>query len=728
MASPTMLGEERTKMDRPILKAVAHSVLLLLLSAGAAAQSVSRTDLEGAASNTTDWLMYSRDYMAHRYVELDQITPANVNRLHPVWVFATGGENRGLEATPLIHDGVLYVSADGSRVFAIDARTGAKKWSYDPQIPDEAERVYCCGSINRGVALSGDLVIIGTMDARLVALDKATGSVAWETQVIEWQQGYSITGAPLVVKDLVLTGVAGGEFGIRSFVKAFSVETGELRWTAYVIPGPGEPGNETWPGDTWKNGGGSTWTTGVYDPELNLVYWNTGNAAPWNCEVRKGDNKWTAGTIAIDADSGEIEWGFQYTPWDCWDYDAVSTPVLVDIELDGHGPVKTLLHYDKNGFFYALDRTDGSFLYGEPIVPGINWAFGLDPQTGRPDVNPDMIATSGGPEVGPIIPSLEGAIDWQPLSYNPELQMLYFMSNHWAMGFKFWERGTFPVPTNGEWYLGADYQQYLISENPGNFVAFDVQKREIVWRQTSPAPFWAGSVATSSGLVFTGDMRGYFMALDARTGTLLWQFQTGSGIIGSPITYELDGTQYLAVPSGGIGGDMTFYYTEPKAGNIWVFALDGGGPARVAPGTNLVTLKVGLPRVGEPGHTLGGRVLPGYGFPPTEGGEPIEGSGPPQPTATGGTEIGGAEGGVPNPFAGDAEAVVEAEALYRASCIGCHKTSGGSGPNLFGAGLSTERFLEQVMRGGNGMPAFGTVLDRDQILKLHALAASRERF
>ena len=715
-------------MDRPVSKAVAIFALLLVLSSGATAQSVSRADLEDAASNTTDWLMYSRDYLAHRYVELDQITPANVNRLHPVWVFATGGENRGLEATPLIHDGVLYVSADGSRVFAIDARTGAKKWSYAPQIPDEAERVYCCGSINRGVALSGDLVIVGTMDARLVALDKSTGSVAWETQVIPWQQGYSITGAPLVVKDMVLTGVAGGEFGIRAFVKAFSVETGELRWTAYVIPGPGESGNESWPGDTWKNGGGSTWTTGVYDPELNLVYWNTGNAAPWNCEVRKGDNKWTAGTIAIDADSGEIAWGFQYTPWDCWDYDAVSTPVLADLELEGHGPVKTLLHYDKNGFFYALDRTDGSFLYGEPIVPGINWAFGLDPQTGRPDVNPDMIATSGGPEVGPIIPSLEGAIDWQPLSYNPGLGMLYFMSNHWAMGFKFWEKGTFPVPTNGEWYLGADYQQYLISENPGNFVAFDVQKREIVWRQTSPAPFWAGSVATSSGLVFTGDMRGYFMALDARTGTLLWQFQTGSGIIGSPITYELDGTQYVAVPSGGIGGDMTFYYTEPKAGNIWVFALDGGGPARVAPGTNLVTLRGGLPRVGEPGHTLGGRVLPGYGFPPTEGGEPIEGAGPPQPTAAGGADADTAEGALQNPFHGNAEAVEEAEALYRANCIGCHKSSGGSGPNIFGTGLSTQRFLEQVMSGGNGMPAFGTVLERDQILKLQALAASRERF
>ena len=221
---------------------------------------------------------------------------------------------------------MLYISADGSRVFALDARTGKKIWGYDPEIGKEVERVYCCGAINRGVALGGELVFIGTLDARVVALNKDTGAVVWDAQVVDWTQGYSITGAPLVVKDMVLTGVAGGEFGIRGFVKAFDAKTGELRWTAYTIPGPGEPGNETWPGDTWKNGGGPTWTTGVYDPSLNLVYWNTGNAAPWNCHVRKGDNKWTASTIAIKADTGEIDWGFQYTPWDCWDYDAVSTP------------------------------------------------------------------------------------------------------------------------------------------------------------------------------------------------------------------------------------------------------------------------------------------------------------------------------------------------------------------------------------------------------------------
>ena len=696
-------------------------LLLALSSSNAFAQPVTTEDLENAASDNASWLTYGRDYSGQRFVDLDQITPANVDRLHPAWVFTTGGDNRGLEATPLIHKGVMYLSADDSRVFALDARTGTKLWSYDPELSDETERVYCCGSINRGVALWDELVLVGTMDARMVALDKKSGNVVWETEVVDWRQGYSITGAPLVIKDMVLTGVAGGEFGIRGFVKAFDAKSGELRWTAYTIPGPGEPGNETWPGDTWKNGGGPTWTTGVYDPALNLVYWNTGNAAPWNCHVRKGDNKWTASTIAIDVDSGDIEWGFQYTPWDCWDYDAVSTPLLADVELGDRGLVKALFHHDKNGFFYALDRTNGQFIYGEPIVPGINWAHGLDPETGRPDINMEMVGLSGGPEVGPIIPSLEGAIDWQPLAYNPDLRYLYFMSNQWAMGYKMWEEDQFEVPTNGEWYLGADYQQYMTSDNPGNFVAFDVVERKVVWRAVSPAPFWAGAVATSTGLVFTGDMRGYFMALDAHTGTVLWQFQTGSGIIGSPITYELDGTQYLAVPSGGIGGDMTFYYTEPKAGNLWVFAIDGGGPARIAPGSNLVTLEGGTPRVGEPGHTLGGRVLPGYGFPATEGSEPITGSGPPMPTQSSSSES--------NPFVGDADAMVRAERIYRARCVGCHKSAGGSGPNIFGTALDVSRFVDKTSNGVSGtqMAPFGSLLSSDQILELHAFVVSRSR-
>jgi alcohol dehydrogenase (cytochrome c) len=634
-------------------------------------------------------------------------------------VFATGGDNRGLQATPLVHKGVLYLSADQSRVFALDARTGQQKWSYDPKIGKDVERVYCCGSNNRGVALWGDLVFVGTMDARMIALNKDTGAVIWDTRVIEWEKGYSITGAPLVVKDMVLTGVAGGEFGIRGFVKAYDVKTGALRWTAYAIPGPGEPGNETWPGDTWKNGGAPTWTTGVYDPKLNLVYWNTGNAAPWNCHLRKGDNKWTASTLALDADRGTIAWGYQYTPNDCWDYDAVSTPVLADVTLAGKGLVKALFHHDKNGFFYALDRTNGKFLYGEPIVPGINWARGLDPVTGRPDVNPDMVAQTGGPEVGPIIPSLEGSIDWQPLAYNPDLSTLYFMSNQWAMGMKFWPAGKLQPPADGEWYLGADYQQYLSSEHPGNFVAFDVVRRKVVWRAVSPAPFWAGAFATSTGLVFTGDMRGHFMALDARTGSLLWEFRTGSGIIGSPITYELDGRQYVAVPSGGIGGDMTFYYKEPKAGNLWVFALDAAAPLGVAAANNLTTRIGGLPRVGEPGSTLGGRVLPGYGFPATEGQEPVKGEAPPQPTSATG----------PSSSPATEDAIARGEQLYRTRCFGCHQTGGGSGTSLFRTTIGPARFKEAVVKGraGTTMPSFGSLLSTDDIWAIFDFVLSRDR-
>jgi alcohol dehydrogenase (cytochrome c) len=594
-----------------------------LLGSQAGAAQVSYQDLLNAAGNSKDWLSYGRTYDAQRYVPLSQINTSTVSRLQPVWVFPTGGDNRGLEATPLIHNGVIYLGADQSRVFAIDARTGFPKWRFDPGLSKDVERVYCCGSNNRGVALLGNLVYVGTMDARLIALDKDSGKVAWEAKVADWEHGYSITGAPLVVKDMVLTGVAGGEFGIRGFVSAFDARTGTLRWQRHVIPGPGEPGNETWPGDTWKNGGGSTWTTGVFDPQTNMVYWQIGNAGPWNCQVRKGDNKWTAGTLALDADTGAIKWGFQYTPWDCWDYDSVSTPVLADAQIGGRS-VKALFHYDKNGFFYALDRTNGKFLYGEPIVPGINWARGLDPQTGRPNVNSEMVAQTGGPEVAPIIPSLEGAIDWQPLAYDPKAGRIFFMSNNWAMGYKFWTLDKFAPPTKGEWYLGADYQQYIShGDNTGNFVALDVATRKVAWRVVSPVPFWAGAVATAGGLVFTGDMRGYFLAIDAKTGKVLWHFQTGSGIIGSPITYELDGVQYVAVPSGGIGGDMGFYYNEPKAGNLWVFALDGRKPA-MERASNLVDIPNAVPPVGTPGATLGGRVLPGYGYPEAPEREPIK--------------------------------------------------------------------------------------------------------
>ena len=598
------------------------SVGLAAVMSSAQAGPATYEDLVNAGDDTSSWLQYSRTYQSHRYVDLNQINRSNVHRLRPAWIFPVGGETRGLQATPLIHEGVIYMSADESRVFAIDARTGAKIWSFDPQVDEEAERVYCCGSQNRGVAILDNMIFVGTMDARMIALNKDTGEVIWDTVVIGWEAGYSITGAPLVVKDMVLTGIAGGEFGIRGFVKAFDAATGAERWTTYTIPGPGEPGNDSWPGDTWKDGGGSTWTTGAYDPELNLVYWQTGNAGPWNCHLRKGDNKWTAGTIALDGDTGELKWGFQYTPWDCYDYDAVSTPVLADLEIDGRMR-KTLLHADKNGFFYAIDRTNGEFIYGVPTVPGLNWAHGLDPVTGRPDVNMDFVAETDGPEVAPIIPSLEGAIDWQPLAYDPNLGRIYFMSNTWAMGYKFYSECDRPTGA-GEWYLCADYQQYVRPDIPvGAFIAIDVATGEEVWRTTNSRPFWAGAVATSGGLVFTGDNYGHAMALDSHTGTVLWRFPTGSPISGSPITYDLDGVQYLLMPSG-MAGDLTFYYTNPKAANLIAYALDGGGTPSLPRGDNLEYVPGGLAPLGQPGMFLGGRVIEGYGYPPMDERDPIE--------------------------------------------------------------------------------------------------------
>jgi alcohol dehydrogenase (cytochrome c) len=712
----------RSRTHLRLFLAATLALAFLVLDRVLAAQLVTTSMLERAAADTSSWLSYGRDYFAQRFVRLEQITPRNVARLRPAWVFATGGDNRGLQATPLIHNGVIYLAADQSRVFAIDARTGQKEVGLRPEDRQRrgarlllrVEQSRC-----RAVGRSGLRRHDGRPDDRARSRNRRRPLGNAGDRLAARLQHH---GAPLVVKDMVLTGVAGGEFGIRGFVKAFDAKTGAARWTAYTIPGPGEPGHETWPGETWRHGGGPTWTTGVFDPALGLVYWNTGNAAPWNCRVRDGDNKWTASTIAIDAESGTIRWGYQYTPHDCWDYDAVSTPVLADVVLGDRGLVKALFHHDKNGFFYALDRTNGTFLYGEPIVPGITWTRGLDPQTGRPRVNEEMIATSGGPEVGPIVPSLEGSIDWQPLAFNPDLGLIYFMSNQWAMGFKFWALDKLVRPANGEWYLGADYQQYLTSDRPGNFVAFDVARRTVRWRAVSPAPFWAGAVATSAGLVFTGDMRGYFMALDARTGSILWQFQTGSGIIGSPISYQLDGRQYLAVPSGGIGGDMTFYYKEPKAGNLWVFALDGGGPTNVPTGTetNLSTRLGALPKVGEPGSTLGGRVMPGYGFPATDGTTPIQGEPPPQPTAASSNAM---------PPAATQEAIATGERLYRGRCVGCHQAGGASGPNIFRTALSEGEFGVIVAKGRTGtlMPAFESLLTAEEVRAIHAFVRSRDR-
>ena len=562
----------RTMVIRTVL-ALGVGATVAAIATAAQAGPVTADDLMKADANRAEWLLYGRTYSNQRYSPLDQITPANVAQLKPVWTLSTGGKLGGLEGTPLFRDGVLYFSSDYARVFAVDARTGVQLWKYEPKYEDGFEAMLCCGPINRGIAIKGEKVFVETLDARLIALNRADGSVAWEKKIDEWKNGVTATAAPLIVRDHVIAGVSGGEYGARGYLRSYNATTGDEEWTTYTIPGSGEPGNETWPGDTWKTGGGPTWNSGAYDPELNLLYWGTGNPGPWNSDLRKGDNLWTCSLLAIDADTGKIKWGFQYTPNDAWDYDGNGGAALVDVTIDSK-PRKVAVQSNRNGFFYVIDRENGQFIYAEPTVEGINWTTGLDPTTGRPTINEAMRPISGGKPVEPIVPGLEGGTNWFPISYDPDLGYAFLATNQWGMKLTAWEKGKVEYKP-GTVYMGADYQMYRMGDTIDRVKAFDVANRKWVWEWQSPLPLFSGMLSTKSGLLFTGDQRGYALAFDAKTGKQLWSFQTGSAINASPITYELDGKQYVAILSG-LGGDPGFYFNGPKGGMLWVFSVEGG--------------------------------------------------------------------------------------------------------------------------------------------------------
>ena len=551
----------------------------MLSSAGQAA-GLSNADLVKADANRSDWMIYGRTYDNQRFSPLNQITPGNVAQLRPVWAMSLGTLD-GLEATPLVHGGVIYVTSAYANVFAIDAHNGRVMWKFAPEQPEGLGTVLCCGPINRGVALYGDLVYVLTLDAKLVALRKDTGAVAWTQVLGDWKAGISATGAPYVVKGMVIAGIAGGEYGVRGYLKAFDAATGAPKWTTYMIPGPGEPGNDSWPGDTWKTGGGATWQPGAYDADLNLLYWGTGNPGPWNSDLRKGDNKWTASLLAISPDNGKIQWGYQYTPNDGWDYDGNNAPILADVTVNGK-KIKAALQANRNGFFYVLDRTTGKFVYAEPTVEGINWTKGLDPVTGRPEVNEAKRPLANGKTVVPIVPGLEGGTNWFPMAYNPDMGVAFVPTNRWAMAMTGYQPKDV-VYEAGKVYMGIDFKMHRMGGAIGHLKAFDVQKRKWLWQIETPLPLFAGVLATRSGLVFTGDEQGFFFAADAKSGKVLWRFQTGSGINASPVTYELNGKQYVAILSG-MGGDPSFYFTQPKSGMLWVFALDNLSPDAAAAG------------------------------------------------------------------------------------------------------------------------------------------------
>jgi alcohol dehydrogenase (cytochrome c) len=491
-----------------------------------------------AESEPGNWLTYSGNYSAHRYSQLGQIHTGNVARLRPLWIHQINATHK-VETTPLVVDGTMYLSEPPSNITALDTRTGRTLWRYRRTIPEDVR--VCCGRVNRGVALLGDLVFIGTVDAHLVALDAKSGIVRWDTTVAPYEKGYSITVAPLAVKDKIVIGMAGGEYGVRGFLDAYDAKTGKRAWRFWTVPAAGEKGVETWDGESWKTGSATTWVTGSYDHTQNLVLWGTGNPGPdWNGVVRKGDNLYSDCLIALDADSGELKWHFQFTPHDDHDWDAVQVPVLVDGNFRGK-PAKLVLFANRNGFYYVLDRVSGKYMASHELSKQ-TWAKGID-DSGRPVVLPNVSPTVEGTKVYPNVP---GSTNWFSPSYSPKTSLFYVAVR---------EEGGIYYEGEAEYKAGALFNGGGSRNVPGEegwgaVRALVPQSGEVKWEFKLQEPPWGGVMATAGGLVFGGTTQGEFFALDAVSGKPLWNFRTGGAVWSNPISYLSGGKQHVAIAAG----------------------------------------------------------------------------------------------------------------------------------------------------------------------------------
>lgn len=532
----------------------------------------SATELEKGGTDTANVLNYGMGYNQQRYSPLKQIDKETVKSLVPAWSLSLD-DNRAQESQPLVYNGVLYVTTHAATI-AVDAKTGKQLWKTKVEYPPETPRIVCCGIINRGAALYDGKLFRTTLDAHVVALDAKTGKELWNSQVIDWKDGYAQTLAPLVADGVVITGISGGEYGIRGFVDGWDPASGKHLWRTYTIPGPGEAGNDTWPGDTWKHGGGSTWITGSYDPELKTVYWGVGNAGPWNAMVRHpGDNLYTASVLALDPQSGKMKWHFQFSPNDMYDFDAVADMVLANLDIGGK-PTKTLLNANRNGFFYVLDRTNGKLIAANKFIKTMNWATGVD-ENGRPiesDLTKKVRATG---ETAEIWPSVWGGKAWSPSAFSPATGLVY--ANTLEFGMKY--TPTRPQYRAGTTYWGADLAWIFPEDgNVGYLRAIEPLTGKAKWEVASATPRWGGVLATAGGIVFSGQSTGEFEAFDADNGQKLWQFQTGSGIEGQPVTWQQDGVQYVAVTVGQGGAYVVYAGDErlanvPSGGSLWAFAV-----------------------------------------------------------------------------------------------------------------------------------------------------------
>lgn len=557
--------------------------MVAMLAAGTVGVRANDSILK-AQAEPGQWAVAGHDYGNTRFSPLKQINAENAGKLSLAYSFSLGSL-RSNEASPIVIGNTLYVSTSwGPKyVYALDAATGARKWTWEPEIPDDVLQYACCDVNNRGIAYADGKLFVGRLDGKLTALDAKTGKALWTTKVVDYKQGSVITSPPLVVRDKVITGFGGGEYGVRGALLAYDINTGKQVWETFTVPSPEEPGGDTWKGDSAKHGGGAAWLVGSYDAKTDTVYWGTSNPAPWNTAVRStgnGDfgkltNLYTASTLALDPNTGKIKWHIQTTPADAWDYDGVNEAVLADLKI-GNDTVPALLKADRNGFFFVANRETGKVVSAEKYVFA-NWAEKWDTTKLRAVENADKRPGPGHPAKD-ICPNLIGGKNWQPMSYNPQTGLVYIPTNNvcmdWSVSDVTYKRGVF--------YLGAEFPT---KEGPGGFlgelVAWDPVKNKKVWSIKEDLPFNGGTLTTAGNLVFAGDLHGDFRAIDAKSGNILWKRNLGSGIGAGPITYMVDGKQYVAVvvgrtaaiPAflGEIGKKMTA--AAPEGGSLFVFSV-----------------------------------------------------------------------------------------------------------------------------------------------------------
>jgi PQQ-dependent dehydrogenase (methanol/ethanol family) len=666
-------------------------VLACLAAGGSLAQGVTDTALANAGTDNQQWLTYGRDQGEQRYSPLDQINDSNVASLGVAWTFDTGSY-RGLEATPLVANGILYATRPWSSVFAVNARTGELIWDYDPQVDRSIGWRACCDVVNRGVALYANMVYVGTIDGRLIAIDANTGQPVWEVQTVDPNRPYTITGAPRIADGKVIIGNGGAELGSRGYVTAYDARTGEQAWRFWVVPGNPADGFEnpdmefaatTWDGNWWEvGGGGNSWDSMIYDSELRLVYVGTGNGSPWSHEIRSngvGDNLYLSSIVALNVDTGRVVWHYQTTPGDNWDYTAVQPLMLADLAINGVLR-KVILQAPKNGFFYVLDRQTGDLLYADAYAE-INWATGVDLETGRPMETPHARYDTS---ITMIIPGPWGAHNWHPMSFNPNTGLVYIPANQggpfpyaimedyeyvpegWNLGIKFGSFEGIPTRPENEYVGGAGPR----TRSPGALLAWDPVRRQPRWQYDYDFTINGGTLSTGGNLVFQGGADGVFRVFAADDGELLFDADLGVGIMAAPVTYQLDGVQYVAVLAGW-GGSMGLFGPNydgayKPEGRLWTFRLNG---------SDIV---------------------------------PVEGQQKPPLTAI--------------PFDNDAARLADGYDKYMANCGLCHGAEGVSGgpiADLRYASQSTYDSIQSIVREGAytglGMPNLGHQVSADDV-------------